>query len=90
MKVGRKLGSKNKSVVSANIKEPYIYAVLRIMEQARIDYEDGIKYRANGEEHEGCIDDFWEQWLETNTYKQKEASEFTIACGIASYIGGKR
>lgn len=83
---GRKKGSKNKSVVSSNIRDPYTYGALKILEQARIDYEDGKKYGANGEECKDCVDDLWEQWLETDTYKQKETDELTIACAIGSYV----
>ena len=84
--VGRKKGSKNKSVVSAAINDPYVYGALRILEQARIDY--GTKYRRDGEKSMGnnCPDSMWAQWIETETYKQKEAGELTIDCGIASYI----
>ena len=85
-KRGRKTGSKNKSVASSNIRDPYVYGALKILEQARIDYESGIKYRADGTRSRNCVDDMWEQWLETETCKQKKGDELMIACGIGSYI----
>ena len=84
--LGRRKGSKNKSVASAAISDPYVYGALKILEQARLDYEDGIKYGADGKRRGDCVDDMWEQWLETKTSKDKEASDLTVACGIASYI----
>ena len=84
--LGRRKGSKNKSVASAAISDPYLYTALRILEQARTDYEDGIKYGADGKRRGDCVDDMWEQWLETKTSKDKEMDTLAVACGIASYI----
>lgn len=86
----RQEGSKNKrhAPKTNSIEEPYVFAALRILEQAGADY--GTKYKRDGEKSKGnnCPDNLWREWLETTTYKEgiTRANRETIAYGIGSYL----